>query len=364
MNKLCYIFFNIFLFLVLYACNEDKSSGYMAFDNVSYIEKFPKSYNLENGKLLDLNQTGVESLLVKDSILIVSTSNKDGYWSFFRLSDYTFLGKYITGGKSDNELLSSPRVANQYFVKRAGELYAMIYDFNTGKVLLMDIEKTLNDNQMVISKMDYKLPRGLYNFVCLDSSSFFCKKVNNDFTEQLRFILKNGEKLIPKNMEILNKASIDVGFDFNILGTFCKYNSTTHRIVEAAMDLNHINLYSIDSSFHLTICTGNQLDKIKEVQRVERRKKKVMYGHLASYANYFAALYQDDTNENIHFDRAKNQVIQFFDWDGKPLVEVVLDRRINSFDIDFSNECLYTLNYEQDEIYVYDFKEALKCLKM
>lgn len=360
MNKL----YHLFLFLVLYACNENKPSDYMVFDNVLYIEKFPKTYNLANGRLLDLNQAGVESLLIQDSILIVSTSDKDGYWSFFRLPNCTFLGKYITGGKSDNELLSSPRVANQYLVERAGELCAMIYDFNTGKILLMNITKTLDTNQLVIGKIDCRLLRGLYNVVCLDSSSFFCKKMNSDFTELLRFILKDGEKLIPKNMEILNRASIDVGFDFNILGTFCKYSLTTHRIVEAAMDLNHINLYSIDSSFQLTICTGKQLDKIKEVQRVERRKKKVMYGHLASYAKYFGALYQDDTNENIHFGKAKNQVIQFFNWDGKPLVEVVLDRRINSFDIDFANECLYTLNYEQDEIYVYDFKEVLRNLNM
>ena len=45
------------------------------------------------------------------------------------------------------------------------------------------------------------------------------------------------------------------------------------------------------------------------------------------------------------------------------MIEVVLDRRINSFDIDFSRECLYTLSYEQDEIYVYDFKEVLEYLK-
>lgn len=364
MNKFCRIFLNILLFLILYACNGDKPSNNMVFDNVSYIENFPKSCNLENGRLLDLNQAGVESLWIKDSLLIVSTSNKDGYWSFFKLPEYTFLGKYITAGKSDNELLTSPRVANQYFVKRAGELCTMIYDFNTGKVLLMNITKTLNDKQMKINRIDYGIPRGLYNFVCLDSLSFFCKKVNSDFTEQLRFILINGEQLIPNNMEILNQASVDVGYDFNILGTFCKYNSTTCRIVEAAMDLNHINLYSIDSSFHLTICTGKQLDKIKEVQSVERREKKVMYDHLASYANYFAALYQDDTVENIHFNRAKNQVIQFFDWDGKPLVEVILDRRINSFDIDFSNQCLYTLSYEQDEMYIYDFKEVLEILKI
>jgi len=335
----------------------------MAFDKISYIGKFPKSYSLKNGKLLDLNLAGVESLSVQDSVLIVSTSDKDGYWSFFRLPDYTFLGKYITGGKSDHELLSSPRVAHQYFVKRAGRLYAMLYDFTTGKVLSMNISETIKEHQLAIHKLDCELPRVLFNCVCLDSLSFFCREVNNDHTEQSRFILENGEKSVPENMGILNKASVDVGFDINILGTFCKYDSTTRRIAEAAFDLNIINLYSLDDSMRLTICTGDKMSTIKEIQNVERRKKIVMYGHLASYDNYFAALYQNDTNENIHFGRAKKQTIQFFDWEGNPLIEVVLDRRINSFDIDFSRECLYTLSYEQDEIYVYNFKEVLEYLK-
>lgn len=363
MDTLRYFLWCLFLVFELYGCMGDKSSDYMTFDRISYVEKFPKSYCLKNGELSDLNQIGVKSLSIQDSILIVSTSDKDGYWAFFRLPDYTFLGKYLTEGKSDNELLSSPKVSDQHFIKHNGRLYAILYDFDTGKVLLMNISETIKEHQLAIHKLDCELPRVLFNCVGLDSLSFFCREVNNDHTEQSRFILENGERSVPENMRILNKASVDAGFDINILGTYCKYDPKTRRIAEAAFDLNIINLYSLDDSLCLTICTGDKMNTIKEIQNVERRKKKVMYGHLASYSNYFAALFQNDTNENIHFGKARKQTIQFFDWEGNPLIEVVLDRRINSFDIDFSRECLYTLSYEQDEIYVYDFKEVLEYLK-
>lgn len=354
--------FSVFICFILYGCDIEQSD-YMAFDNVSYINEFPKSYSIKNGQLLNLNLVGVESLSIQDSILIVSTADKDGFWSFFKMPDYTFLGKYITKGKSDQELIFSPRASEQFYVDQDGEMYSIIYSFSTGKILSMNITKTLKHNRLVVDKLKHKLPRNLFNFMYLDSLSFFCRQVNGDHTKQSRFLLRDGEKSIPENMKILNEASIDVDFDINILGTFSQYNSKTRRVVEAALDMNLINLYSIDAPFRMTICTGHQLDKISDIQKVERRKKKVMYGHLASYDNYFGALYQNDTNENIHYGKAKNQTIQFFDWNGKPLIEVILDRRVNSFDIDFVRGCLFTLSYEQDEIYVYDFKEVLECLK-
>lgn len=359
MNKLYYVLG----VLLLCACYDSKPSDSMAFDKVVYIDSFPKSYRLEKGMRLNLQLVGVESLLVKDSMLIVSTSDKNGYWSFWKLPNYEDLGKYITGGKSDKEFVYSPRVANQYFVKQANKWKARIYDFNTGNILSMNIYNTLDCNTLVANIEKYELPRGLYSLICVDSSSFFCRQIDGDYTQLSRFMLTNEGKSVFENMEMLNQASIDAGYDFNILGTYCRYDSGTNRVVEASMDLNHINLYSLDSDFRLTICCGKQLDKIREVQHTERRRKKIVYNYLSSYTDFFAALYQNDTQENIYSGKAKAQTIQFYDWNGKPLVEIVLDRRINSFDIDFSTGYLYTLSYEQDEMYVYDIGEILQDIK-
>ena len=49
------------------------------------------------------------------------------------------------------------------------------------------------------------------------------------------------------------------------------------------------------------------LNTIKEIQNVEHRKKKVMYEHLASYNNYFAALFQNDTNESVDRNDGKRE---------------------------------------------------------
>lgn len=363
MNSLYCILISCIVVCILGGCRKDNSINSMAFDSVLYVEKFPNTYQLENGKKLDFGLMGMHGLTVQDSLLIVSTSDKTGYWSFFNLQDYSFLGKYLTEGKSENEFLSSPRVDRQYFTNRGGELYAMIYDFSTGKILSMNIAKTLENKRLNVSEQIINFQRTLFNFLPMSDSSFFCREVNNDHTQQSRFLVLNNNRIFPDNMNILNKASLEIGADINILGCICKYHPQSQKIVEVGLDLNLINLYSINNSFAFTICVGNELDRIEDIQKIDRRKKKVMYQGLNSYENYFAALYQNDTNENIHFGKAKKQTIQFFDWKGNPLIEVVLDRRVNSFDIDFSKKCLYTLSYEDDEIYVYDFSEALRRLE-
>lgn len=77
---------------------------------------------------------------------------------------------------------------------------------------------------------------------------------------------------------------------------------------------------------------------------------------------FFAALYYGETAYRIHEGKAASQQIQFFDWNGNPVAAVVLDKPANSFDIDFSRKSLYTLNYETEEIYRYDFSEPLAFL--
>lgn len=361
MNKFYLVILSIFI--LLSSCNENDKSVNMSFDDIEYINTFPKSYYLKNGEVLDLNIIGVQSLSVQDSILIISTLNNDGYWTFFKIPEYQYLGKYITKGKGNNELLSSPRVAMQHFVKHNKQLLSIIYDFNTGKVFKMDISKTIQNKELIMSQINCELSPHLFNFVVLDSLYFFCREVDDDYMKQLRFTSKNGEKNTSKNMDILNCATIKRGADCNILGTFIKCNQEKHMIVEAAMNLNQINLYSIDDLFQKTICVKGQIDKISDIQNLEKKNKKVVYKHLAAYEDYFCALYQNDTYENIYNGKPKSQVIQFFDWNGKPLIEVILDDMINSYDIDFVNKCLYTLNYNTDKICIYDFKEVLEYLK-
>lgn len=351
---------------IINGCKRYSPGDCMSFENVFYVNDFSREFNLENGEKLELGHImGAQSLYVRDSLLIVSTLESDGFWSFYHLPELSYLGSYLAKGRAGNEVMASPRVAWQSFSESDGELYAVIYDFYKGSLLKMNITETLRDDNLSIQNIECGLPRVLFSVLQLDSVSYFCREVNGNQTEQTRYIWDSNkrEKAVPKNMSVLNKASVDAGSDVNILGCYYCYNRERNIMVEAAMDLSHINLYSVgDGVVNMTISPEDELDRISDIQVTEPRKKKTAYCGLVGYKDFFIALYQGDTAENIHYGKARKQTLQIFDWEGTPLACVELDKPVNSFDIDFAQRKLYTLNYETEDMYVYEFDDVLEIL--
>lgn len=354
----------LILAVVLFLCSCNRTeTKYMAFDNVFYVSGFPQVYNLDEGENLDLELMGVQSLCVKDSILLISTLDDAGYWSFFRLPDHDYMGKFLAKGRGGNEVLASPRVAWQSFFSQGDDLYAAIYNFYSGDLLEMNVSKTLKDSSLSVCKVDLDLPKELFSFARIDSVSYFCREVNPAHTEQTRYILMNNDKYVPEYFEKLNGTAVDPGEDINILGCYYGYNQEKRIMAEACMDMNIINLYSVDGGpVNVTLCYGGKMSSVQAVQNAGPREKKAEYCNLVPYDDFFAALYYGETAYRIHEGKAASQQIQFFDWNGNPVAAVVLDKPANSFDIDFRRKSLYTLNYETEEIYRYDFSEPLAFL--
>lgn len=55
--------------------------------------------------------------------------------------------------------------------------------------------------------------------------------------------------------------------------------------------------------------------------------------------------------------------LQFFDWDGFPIVEASVSAPVLDFDIDFANKQIYTLDYREDEMKKYDATELISILQ-
>ena len=331
----------------------------MILDRVVFIEGFPKSFTLGDGTLLDFYIMKARSLKIQDSLLIVSAEDDDGFWAFFSLPEHEDLGKYIMKGRGPNEFVYSPLTDRQYFYKEAGERFATIYDHDRGVAYKINIGETLRDRRLSIKPVGFPVPRGMFDFVTLNDSTFLCRGLSDDRRQQPRYLLQNGRRKSTENLDKLNLARIRHNEDHNILNSWIQTNHDGRRIVEASMDLNYINLYSLDDSFGVTICIGRKLDNISRIQDIAPEDRVIRYKHLKAYPDFFAAL---DINELLHRELIKGPrdcVIQFFDWDGNPLAELKLNHHVSSFDIDFANGYLYTLNYITEEIYRHDFREVL-----
>lgn len=336
--------------LLLNACAS--SDDTMSLENSLTVAGFPNSTYISDGKQLEIDILGKESLSVQDSILIVSTRNGGGLWSVYDISSNCLIGSYLKVGRASVEVIFPPRVYGQAFYDKGKVRYCTIYDFGSGKLLDMNITETINHKSLSIAESFIKLERSLFNVVRIDSAAFFCRRVEGTHhTVQERFIISNGTESSNHSMDMLNEIKVQPGDDINILNASYCYNSERDILIEAPMYLNYLNAYSLKGgSTSTTIFQGDKAYTVTSVIKQSKRNRVRTYRQVVSYKDYFAALYEG---------KSRRQSIQFYDWELCPLASLELDKDINSFDIDLRRGILYTLNYETDEVWYYDIRKFL-----
>jgi hypothetical protein len=338
----------------------DSVGDYMCFDDVRYIREFPQTFSLDSAVELDLDIIGMWSFRIEDSLLIVSTTNSNGLWSFFSLPEYKFLGKYLSRGQGPNEFIQDPSVGGAKFFKENGIRYAAIHDFQGGKLRKMNIDESIRTNRLNIYTLNDSLPPYIFEFITIDSTTFLCREINDSQTQQIRYISENGKKIIPPYMESLNMAAVRRGEDFNILSASIKQSIDNKLIVEMPIQLNYINLYSLDGSFCKTVCIGDKLDNIKKIQDKFKWNRKYTFDNLQLFTKCWGVLYINEDIRPYDMGRKKPPAVLLFDWSGEPLAELQLSNFATSFDIDFINGYLYALDLETDVFYRYDIKDIIE----
>jgi hypothetical protein len=358
----------LFLFLtVMSGCGErgKSSSDYFVFDDVQYVSEFPQSLTLDNPVEIDLESMdllGLQNFRIIDSLLILSVSGPNGVWAFVSLPDLQLSGRFLSIGQGPNEFLWIPEPGKASFMKENGMRYAHIYDSPTGRLYKMNIDRSIKDNKLSLLKIK-ELPASLFNFCMIDSTAFFCKEIQSAETQQWRYILKDGQKIIPAHFEKLNQASVPKGEDFNMLSTIALYDSARQIIVEAPVYLNYINMYSINGSFCKTVCIGSGLNRIPAVLETNRWDRIYTFGGLRLFPQFWGVAYINESNKAFQTERKTHSTILLFDWDGKPLAELKTNTFITSFDMDVLNGYLYTSNHQTDKFCRYDIRRFLRTLQ-
>jgi hypothetical protein len=356
---------SVFFILVLMAgcgSTDTSPSVYMALEDIRYVKEFPQTFALNHATDIDWDIIGMQNFCIYDTLLVFSTTDKDGFWSFVSLNNNRYRWKFLSQGQGPYEFFQSPSVVrNMKFFKEENELHAAIYDSPKGKLYDMNISESMTNNRLHISTLKDSLPSSLFGFTIIDSATFLCKEVNRDVTMQIRYVLSGETKIIPPHIEELNKASIKAREDINILSTITK-ESENKFIVEMPLNLNYINMYTLDGSFAQTICVGENLDNIKKIQDKKRADRIYVFSDLRLFQDFWGVIRIQEDTRTFQTERKRPPSILLFDWQGAPLAELQLDRFITSFDIDMTNGFLYALDHPTDTFCQYDIKDVLKKL--
>lgn len=346
--------------------NAMTSDRYMVLDDIEYVDAFPKTYVLSDRIDPKIDIIGINDFCVVDSMMVFSTRGGDFLWTFISLPGYAPLGSLLTKGDGPFEFVQIPRVSfKTRFYRENGQLFAGIYDFQKGKLLKMDVDSSLKSGTLQISLLKDSLPPFLFSFMMIDSVRCFCKEVNNEQTQQIRYVLEgNNKRTVTSVMQRLNQVQISENEDINLISTITKMNDANAMIVEMPIGLNYINMYSADGSFGKTICIGDELDDIKDIEDRSKGDRIYSYADLRLFKDLWGVILINEDEKTYQTGRKKLPSILLFDWDGKPLAELRLSHYITSFDLDFSAGELYTFDVHTDEFFKYDIKDILKDLDL
>lgn len=360
MKKCVFVTVYFLALSLLVSCSQSSSDNKMYFDKIRYIDKFPKSYSIANDIPVELDIIGMKNFVINDSLLIVSTTNRDGIWTFYSLKDYKCLGTFLQQGDGPYEFIEAPNISNTDFFHEADTLFARIYDSQRGKLYNMNINKSLNTKKSICTIITDSLPTFLFNLIMIDSTSFLCKEIQSNERQQIRYILSKNKRTTTNNLDKLNQATIRENEDFNILSSITKRNNKNGLIVEVPVNLNYINIYSINDSSGLTICTDKKVDNIDKIQNTAQWERKYIHANLRLFDNFFGVLCINEKEIIYQTKRIKYPTIQLFNWNGEPLVELELNHFATAFDIDFANGYLYAIDHQTDEFFKYNIQNILK----
>ena len=364
------IFAQILAIAALCSCTRPQSGNHLAFQDVSFVKTFQEEIAPQKAIPVHLDQIGLKDFKIVDSLMLTSSRKGDSSGNMigaFSLKSLKRKTSFLKMGKGPEEILHSPSFIS-VSMSNANDSVRMHLLNGRGGVLSINLCQSLKEGRLNCSIEDDGIPEELMqSWIRRGPKEYICAGLDESTMCRNRYILRNGVKAYSKNQEILNsarfKSNMDDGFSFNALSAMMAYSPKTGRVVEAQLQLNEINIYSLDGQFAKTVCVGKKLDDIDETAALDMADKKIEYQNLKTYPSFIAALYLGTNRKEKELFRRVLPVIQIFSWDGKPLCRIALQHQASSFDFDLKNKTLYTLDSADDSMYEYVFSNTPKFLK-
>lgn len=275
-------------------------------------------------------------------ILVVDEKNE----KLFYLMDeeFSILNSIGKPGDGPNELNEIPKALNHNFEKLGGFYYYLYGQNKVCKYILDESNRAFKD-----SSHCYQLPTSFYNvqnvFV-LDNG----KMVGNAGMKEgkLYFFnpLTNGDTTITDFYPKTNEEVSDEFKMYNYLG-YLASDTQKDKIVFVNTYFNQIELYH---------CNGELIREIRRGKSIEEDvagggQKNFYYYGVQITDKYIYALYLGENNKNIVKSALGilKSKLQIFDLEGKPIAEIKLDRLVDDFFLNETQNTIYCLSGEDEE---------------
>ena len=334
-----------------------------SFKEIEYVTTFDKETRIPQRLRteVDLGVDGISSFKIYDCYILISSDSKDGLITVLdAMPPYRKLGTFFKKGNGPGELIYPfPTSSFNYGQDDKGEHYAE-FDDHAGKLIRFYIDRSIREGKTVSDVIGTTVKTS-FDVINLAEDGVFYKELSPQRDAQIRYIIKDGQKIITKNMAVLNAAQLknkaDDGSRFNVLSGSIKFNPSNKMFAETPGEINAIHLYSLDDSFAKTFCIGTKMydyNKIADLPSAERPLTSIC---TRQYDDFLAVLYLDVTRRAFSLDESWRPSIILLQWDGSYRLKINLSERVDSFDIDFNTLRLFAFDSDSETMYMYDLSE-------
>ncbi len=342
----------LIIILITPSCR-DSHSGYMLFDKVVKIGNFPLEVSPKAGHKVVLGKPGVMDVKLLDTVILFTFNDPEHYLSAFSTKDYHFIGSFLRKGNGPGEVQDLPFMSDLTFKSIKGLIHCYLYlYYGRGTMYDIDLDHSIAKSQTCFFGQKDSLPKGLSTCIPIDIGSFYCRTNRSNDSGLYRFVYTSGKEITDLNLVKLNDMHFnkrDIGINHNYISSFTTINESNHIAVEAAFYQDLINFFSIDGNFCKSVCTGDNIRKISDFQKIPLSSEiKQTYEDIRGYDDFVACL----RNQSM-----TSSMIQIFDWQGNPKMSINIPHRTTCFDIDFKRGKIFTVNYENEEVWSYEVPE-------
>ena len=350
-SVLLYIIFGV----TSYSCSNISDSRYFSGDIVLFEDSLQLETLTGEQVILDGLYTG--RMDVCDSLVFMQHFIYPSYFiAVFNHYTGKHLGDFFPKGNGPNEHIDLSWIY-QFFYED-GHLKGLLCSFFRKKIVIWDITESLTSGitcvrQVDLPESDSKNALGGYMFFL--NNEYLVANIKNldqnipnhtyhkiDWaTQKLKQKYSFYNKLIDNNDNVFKVLYHHIPVTHNIKGT---------RLSSAMAILHQINILDIETG----ILKGVRMNRTPNFGNITSRRQEIFFHYLAITADpqYIYALYVGKET-NIKSGFPNGQFIHIFDWNGKFVRKLHLDKEASHIGIDAKNNVLLIKDDHTDEIYRY-----------
>ena len=328
----------IVVLVFIYGCKNHGNQTNIIFS------KFPVENSITLNNLIKYDNGVVSRMFLNDTSLVVYDWRGNGGYFFYEygLTSKEIVNKYVPKGSGKGQGLGSLSAGIHNNV-------LWMYDLNLNKIIFLDLKTSSFPTDAHIYK-EYPFSKKYYNIQFLSNTT----------------IIANGNYQTPTIIQEVDLNSGKITADYGVLDSVPEnipfyawkhaneslmvLNPAGSKAVLTHLFNDHIEIFDVNSHKSITVSGPEnyklEFEPMKSddgqdlIQRNERSR--LAFTNVVGTDKFIYALYSGENRSNPNSIYGK--IVYVYDWDGKPIKKINLDRYVSSLAVSNDDKTLYAFD--------------------